>query len=89
MEQQTLIATITRNISNCFSPEEEQLYKGEVISFDKALELCKAIGSFGGLLEQCVEFIEIDTTNMTAEFKVNGRMRYKGDTFTLLVTTKQ
>jgi hypothetical protein len=26
---------------------------------------------------------------MTAEFKVNGRMRYEGDTFTLSVTTKQ
>jgi hypothetical protein len=89
MAQQTLIATITRNISNCFSQEEEQLYKGEVISFDKALELCKEIGSFGGLIEQCVEFIEIDTTNMTAEFKVNGRIRYEGDTFTLLVTTNK
>jgi hypothetical protein len=89
MEQQTLIATITRNVSNCFNPHEEEFDKAEVKSFYEALEMCKAIGSLGGIIEQCVEFIEIDTTNMTAEFKVNGRMRYKGDTFTLSVTTKQ
>jgi hypothetical protein len=92
MAQQTLIATITRNVSHLFNANEEneeELYKGEVSSFDKALELCKAIGSFGGLLEQCVEFIKIDKDNMTAKFKVNGRMRYEGDTFTLSVTTKQ
>lgn len=50
------------------------------------LEMCKAVGSLGGLIEQCVEFINIDRENMTAEFIVNGRMRFKGDTFYLSVT---
>ena len=89
MTQQTLVAKITRNVSNCFGSHEEEFDKVEVSSFDEALEMCKAVGSFHGMIEQCVEFIEIDTTNMTAEFKVNGRMRYEGDTFTLSVTTKQ
>jgi hypothetical protein len=89
MAQQTLVAKITRNVSNCFGSHEEEFDKAEVKSFYEALEMCKAVGSFHGMIEQCVEFIEIDTTNMTAEFKVNGRMRYEGDTFTLSVTTKQ
>ena len=88
MTQQTLISTITRNVSNCWVEYEEEFHKAKVSSFDEAIEMCKAVGSFHGMIEQCVEFIEIDTTNMTAEFKVNGRMRYEGDTFTLSVTTK-
>jgi hypothetical protein len=88
MTQQTLISTITRNVSNCWVEYEEEFHKAKVSSFDEAIEMCKAVGSLGGLLEQCVEFINIDEDNMTAEFKVNGRMRYEGDTFTLSVTTK-
>jgi hypothetical protein len=89
MAQQTLIATITRNVSTCFGGHEEEFDKAEVSSFDKAIKMCKAVGSLAGIIPQCVEFINIDKDNMTAEFKVNGRMRYEGDTFTLSVTTKQ
>jgi len=89
MAQQTLYATITHHVSHLFNTNEEEFDVAEVSSFDEALEMCKAVGSIGGLLEQCVEFIEIDTTNMTAEFKVNGRMRYEGDTFSLSVTTNK
>ena len=89
MAQHVLTAKINRHVSYLFHSEEEEFDKAEVSSFDEALEMCKAVGSLGGMIEQCVEFIEIDTTNMTAEFRVNGRMRYEGDTFTLSVTTKQ
>ena len=88
MAQQTFVAKITRNVSNCFSSYDEEFDSAEVSSFDEALKMCAAIGSMGGIIEQCVEFVNIDKDNMTAEFKVNGRMRYEGDTFTLSVTTK-
>jgi hypothetical protein len=89
MAQQILTAKITRNVSNCWAGYEEEFDKAEVSSFDEAIEMCKAVGSLAGIIPQCVEFINIDKDNMTADFKVNGRMRYEGDTFTLSVTTKQ
>lgn len=79
-------AKIVRWVSAWIYSHEEDFDEAEVSSFDEALEMCKAVGSLGGFIEQCVEFTNIDRDNMTAHFKVNGRMRYDGDSFTLSVT---
>lgn len=79
-------AKITRWVSAWIYSHEEYFDEAEVSSFEEALEMCKAVGSLGGLIEQSVEFTIIDKENMTAEFKVNGRMRYEGDSFSLSVT---
>jgi hypothetical protein len=89
MAQEILNAKINRSVYTCFGGHEEEFDNAEVSSFDEALEMCKSVGSLGGIIPQCVEFINIDKDNMTAEFKVNGRMRYEGDTFTLSVTTNK
>ena len=79
-------AKITRWVSVWIYSHEEDFNEAEVSSFDEALEMCKAVGSLGGLIGQGVEFTNINKENMTAEFKVNGRMRYEGDSFSLYVT---
>ncbi len=89
MAQTILKAKINRSVNTFFGGYEEEFDNADVSSFDEALEMCKAVGSLAGLIEQCVEFINIDRENMTAEFIVNGRMRYKGDTFYLSVTKKK
>lgn len=89
MAELTLKAKINRSVNTFFGNYEEEFDNAEVSSFDEALEMCKAVGSLGGLIEQCVEFINIDRENMTAEFIVNNRMRFKGDTFYLSVTKKK
>ena len=86
MAELTLNAKINRWVNTFFGRHEEEFDNADVSSFDEALEMCKAVGSLGGLIEQCVEFINIDRENMTAEFIVNCRMRFKGDTFYLSVT---
>jgi len=78
-------AKITRWVSAWIYSHEEDFDEAEVSSFDEALEMCKAVGSLGGLIGQGVEFTNIDKENMTAEFKVNGRMSYAGDSFSLSV----
>lgn len=79
-------AKITRRVSAWIYLYEEDFDEAEVGSFDEALEMCKAVGSLGEMIEHGAEFINIDRENMSAEFKVNGRMRYDGDTFSLSVT---
>lgn len=79
-------AKIVRYINYFFDCVDEEIADFEVDSFDEAIDACKVVGTFGGLLNECIEFTKIDRESMTAEFKVNGRKRYSGDTFYLSLT---
>lgn len=79
-------AKVVQQISGFGNLYTQDFEEAEVGSFEEALEMCKSVGSIGGLIESSVEFNEIDKDNMTAEFIVHGRMRYEGSLFILNLT---